>query len=123
MVTRLRDSLNVFSRLCCLVQMQPPERVAEDLVLYTLGLIRLAFNRNARTRRCENIQPICCAYLVNAEEVRGVADDHNALEAVGVGNDGEAMDRLIGAGALGFSDDVGLRNADALQIFGSNSAL
>jgi len=98
------------------VEVEPPEGVAEDFVLHALSFAGVAFDLDAGTRRSEHIEAVGGAYLVNAEEVGTVADDDDAMQAVGSGDDGKAMDRLVGAGAFGFGDDVRLGNPGAFKV-------
>ena len=91
-------------------------------MLYALCLAGIAFNRYARARRGKHVEAVGGADLVNAEEVSAVADHDNATHSVGAGDDRETLDRFIGAGALGFSDDVRLGNTCAFKILLSHSA-
>ena len=50
-----------------LIQMQAPERVAENLVHHAVRLPGVAFDRNPRARRREDIEAVGCANLVNTE--------------------------------------------------------
>ena len=52
------------------------------------------FDGNAGAGRGEHVEAVGGADLVNAEEVGAIADDDDALEIVGAGNDGEAVDGL-----------------------------
>ena len=49
-------------------------------------------------------------------------DDDDALKVVGAGDDCEAADGLIGAGALSLRDDVGVGNACAYEVLLANAA-
>jgi hypothetical protein len=103
--------------------MEAPEGIAEDLVLDTFALAGGAFDGDPGAGRGEDVEAVGSADLVNAEEVGGVADNDDALEIVGTGNDGEAVDGFVGARAFGFGDDVGVRDAGADQILLANAAL
>ena len=103
--------------------METPECVAQNLVFNTFCFAGIAFDGDAWTRRGQDIEAVGRAYLVNAEQMGRVADNDDAAQIIGAGDDREAMDGLVGAGALGFGDDVGLGNADAYQVLFADLAL
>jgi hypothetical protein len=49
-----------------------------------------AFNFHARPRRSEYVQSIRGAYLMDPEQVRSVADNHQPPQSVGAGNHRDA---------------------------------
>ena len=59
-------------------------------MLNALSLAGVAFNRDAGARRGKHVEAVGGADLVNAEEVGAVADDDDAMQAVGAGDYGEA---------------------------------
>ena len=92
MVTRPQSSPDVFlfQSSVFLIQVKAPEGVAQNLVLDPLGFAGAAFDGHAGTRRGEHVQAVGGADRVNAEQVRAVADDHQAAQAVGAGDHGDA---------------------------------
>ena len=92
-------------------------------MLHALGLAGVAFDLDARARRGEHIEARGGANLVDAEQMGGVADNDNAAQIVGACDDGEAPDGLVGAGAFGFGNDVGLGNTCANQVILPDLAL
>jgi hypothetical protein len=98
------------------MQMQPPERITENLVRDALGFKRRGLRRPGWARRSQHIQTLGCADGVNAEHVRVVADDDQAMQPVDASDDGNAAGRLLSVAALGLSNNGLLRNAFADQI-------
>ena len=96
--------------------MEAPEGVAGDLVFYALGFSGVAFDGYARARRGENVEAVGGADLMDAEEMGAIADDDDAMKTIGAGDYGETAHGLVGAGAFGFSDGVGLGNAGADEV-------
>src|ERR1039457_1362832 len=102
------------------VQIEPPGRVAENLMLDTLSLFFAALDSHTRPGRGEHVQAVGGADFMNAEEMRSVADDDQPPQAVGAGNHGDAAGRLLGVAALGFGDDVALRYTHAHQVLAAH---
>jgi len=94
----------------CFNAMQLPERVAENLVGDALAFLRLFLRGRARSRRSQNIQPIRGANGMNAEHVRVIADDHEAVQAVDARDHDHAARRFLGVAAFGFSNDGAFGN-------------
>jgi len=92
-------------------------------VLDALTLAGGAFDRHAGAGRRKYVKTVGGANLVNAEEVGGIADDDDALKVVRAGYDSKTMDRLIGAGAFSFGDDVGVRYPSTDEVLFTDAAL
>ena len=60
------------------VQMEPPGRVAENLMLDSLSLFCPALDFHAGPGRSKYVQTFGGADFMNAEEMRSVADDDQA---------------------------------------------
>lgn len=99
-----------------MVEVEEPQGVAGDFVLYALGLSGVAFDGYAGAGRGEDIEAVGSADLMDAKEVSAIAYNDDAMEAVGAGYDGQSADGLIRAGALGLCDGVGFGNAGANEI-------
>lgn len=124
MVTRPQSSPDVFlfQSSVFLIQVKAPEGVTQDLVLNPFGFAGVAFDGHAGTRRGQDVEAVRGTYLVNAKKMGSVADDHDTSQLIGVGDDRESMDGLVRTRAFGLGNNVGLGNADSLEVFFSDRA-
>ena len=84
---------------------------------------RSAFDGHAGPGRGEYVEAFGGADFVNPEEMRPVADDHQAAQPVGAGDHGDTAGRVLGVAALGLGDDGLLGDAHGHQVLAAHGAL
>src|ERR1700746_4058621 len=116
-------SCHFFPASSALFKVQPPRRIAENLMNDRLPIRAGAGNGHLRPRRGEHSKTIRCANGVNAKEVRFIADHNEPPKSVGPGDHSQSSRRFCCVAALSLGDDRGFRDTSSHQIFAPGAPL
>src|SRR5271157_245287 len=99
-----------------LPHMCPIQHVAEALAQGGDPASECSLWDRARTRRDVHLHSLASHHLLGAVEVIGIADQQGAVHPVGAHDDRNTLGGLVGIVALGFGDQVHVRNSASFEI-------
>lgn len=105
------------------IEMEAQGSIPKYLVKVAHGEIVVADMAESRAGRRVYAQSYVLAKLTDAEQMGGIAHDHDRFQIVFVRDGSQTMDLLLGIDGAGFGDDVAERNAAGQQIISSDAAL
>ncbi len=103
--------------------MEPPRRVADDLVDHALGRFNERDALSWRAWRGVDIKPLGGAQRMNPKQVGAVTDYDDALQVVCPSDYRQPARRLLSICALGFGNNLAFWNATGQQVVVPHTAL